>query len=243
MLVNNISVTNGTLVPAFSQAIHEYGVTVDPTADTIDVTVESDAENITVNNSGATSGVAVPVVVGFGMTSIAISAITGDDVEKYTIEAQKLCANERELQTMRAAWSKLDNLGYSFGIPAYSDDIPDWQVEKYFYRELQDTMRELKIKNLDNIDFMDESEMYIENRVVYYALRKFRNSSAVFFKFSTATDGKSVDKSMIPKMLNTIIGEYNDEWTAWRKSLASGSLWTIPRTVQTSGDYETVSSS
>ena len=151
-------------------------------------------------------------------------------------------ASKREVEIMRGAYSKLDNMPLSFGIPRYAAEMTDADVEKYMYGDLKDTMRELKIKNCNGVEEMSQEELHIENRVVYYALRRFRNSASVFFKFSTATDGKTVDKQMIPKMLLEMINEYNAEFTEWRRTLAAGTIWQMQSTVTTSGDYDTTSS-
>lgn len=151
-------------------------------------------------------------------------------------------ASVREISIMRGAYSKLDNMPLSFGIPRYTPEMTDADVEKYMYGDLKDTMRELKIKNCDGVEEMSQEEMHIENRIVYYALRRFRNSASVFFKFSTATDGKTVDKQMIPKMLLQLINEYNAEFVAWRKTLSAGTIWQMQSTVATNGDYSTSSS-
>ena len=76
-------------------------------------------------------------------------------------------------------------------------------------------MRELRVSNLDGIQEMSNAEYHIENRCLYHKLRLLRNSASVFFKFSTSVDGKTVDKSMIPKMLNEMIKEYDVEWKDW----------------------------
>lgn len=153
-----------------------------------------------------------------------------------------MAASEREIGIMRNAYAKLDNMPLSFGIPRFSSEMTDTDVEKYLYGDLKDTMRELRIKNCDGISEMSLEEMHVENRVVYYALRRFRNSASVFFKFSTATDGKTIDKQMIPKMLLQVISEYDAEFKAWRRTLSAGSIWSMQSTVATSGDYDTSSS-
>lgn len=157
-------------------------------------------------------------------------------------EGTAIHASEREVEIMRGAYSKLDNMPLSFGIPRYSIDMTDADVEKYMYGDLKDTMRELGIKNCDGVEQMSLEELRIENRVVYHALRRFRNSASVFFKFSTAVDGKTVDKQMIPKMLLEMINEYNNEFIQWRKTLSTGAIWQMQSTVSTNGDYSTSSS-
>lgn len=109
----------------------------------------------------------------------------------------------------------------SFGMPIYNDDMPTKDLEKYIGISLNDTMRELRLSSLDEIAEGSIAEYYIENRSVYHKLRLLRNSASVFFKFSTSVDGKTVDKSMIPKMLNEMIKEYDNEWKKW---LSSGGL-------------------
>lgn len=116
---------------------------------------------------------------------------------------------------LRNVYKKLDSMTLSFGMPVYSDDISDDDIERYFGITLDDTMRELRISNLDGIQEMSSAEYHIENRCLYHKLRLLRNSASVFFKFSTSVDGKTVDKSMIPKMLNEMIKEYDTEWKDW----------------------------
>lgn len=150
-------------------------------------------------------------------------------------------ASEREIAVMRGAYSKLDNMPLSFGIPRYDPDMTDADVERYVGGDLKDTMRELGIQNLDGVVEMSTEELRIENRTVYYALRRFRHSASVFFKFSTAVDGKTVDKQQIPKMIAEMLKEYEQEWTNWRKTLTSGQIWQMQSDVATNGDYSTSS--
>lgn len=150
-------------------------------------------------------------------------------------------ASEREIAVMRGAYSKLDNMPLSFGIPRYDPDMADADVERYVGGDLKDTMRELGIQNLDGVVEMSTEELRIENRTVYYALRRFRHSASVFFKFSTAVDGKTVDKQQIPKMIAEMLKEYEQEWTNWRKTLTSGQIWQMQSDVATNGDYSTSS--
>lgn len=150
-------------------------------------------------------------------------------------------ASEREIAVMRGAYSKLDNMPLSFGIPRYDPDMTDADVERYVGGDLKDTMRELGVQNLDGVVEMSTEELRIENRTVYYALRRFRHSASVFFKFSTAVDGKTVDKQQIPKMIAEILKEYEQEWSNWRKTLTSGQIWQMQSDVATNGDYSTSS--
>lgn len=139
-------------------------------------------------------------------------------------------ADTSRIRILKNVYQKLDGMAMSFGMPMYSDNISDDEIERYIGMSLNDTMRELKIATLDGISEMSVAEYHIENRCVYHKLRFFRNSASIFFKFSTAVDGKTVDKSMIPKMINEMIKEYDDEWRKWLSTggltgTTTGSMW------------------
>lgn len=146
-------------------------------------------------------------------------------------------ATTRNVELMRDAYQKLDGLGLSFGLPAYSDSITDEDITKYLGLDLKDTLREIGMTNADLVVSMSKDEMMIEDRIVYHALRRFRNKASVFFKFSTATDGKTIDKQQIPKILAQMIQEYDNEWINWKKS-SGGSIWTRASTVVTNGNTD-----
>lgn len=138
--------------------------------------------------------------------------------------------SEHRMIILRNVYKKLDGMMLSFGIPIYSDDMSDDDIERYVGITLNDTMRELRINNLDNVEEMSIAEYHIENRCIYHKLRMLRNSASIFFKFSTAVDGKTVDKSMIPKMINEMIKEYDDEWKKWQNDggltgATAGRIW------------------
>lgn len=141
------------------------------------------------------------------------------DVEEVVVSE----ADKKKYKILRNAYIKLDNLPLSFGMPAYDDDLPDNVVEKYFRTDLADTLRETRIA-IEDIEENSVDEMQFENRIVYHALRRFRLSATAFFKFSTAVDGKTVDKTQIPKILSSLIAEYDAEYKKWRLSNI-GSLW------------------
>lgn len=141
------------------------------------------------------------------------------DVEEVIVSE----ADKKKYKILRNAYMKLDNLPLSFGMPAYDDDLPDNVVEKYFRTDLADTLRETRIA-IEDIEENSVDEMQFENRIVYHALRRFRLSATAFFKFSTAVDGKTVDKTQIPKILSTLIAEYDAEYKSWRLG-SVGSLW------------------
>ena len=141
------------------------------------------------------------------------------DVEEVVVSE----ADKKKYKIIRNAYMKLDNLPLSFGMPAYDDDLPDNIVEKYFRTDLADTLRETRIA-IEDIEENSVDEMQFENRIVYHALRRFRLSATAFFKFSTAVDGKTIDKTQIPKILSTLIAEYDAEYKSWRLG-SVGSLW------------------
>lgn len=141
------------------------------------------------------------------------------DVEEVVVSE----ADKKKYKILRNAYMKLDNLPLSFGMPAYDDDLPNNVVEKYFRTDLADTLRETRIA-IEDIEENSVDEMQFENRIVYHALRRFRLSATAFFKFSTAVDGKTIDKTQIPKILSTLIAEYDAEYKSWRLG-SVGSLW------------------
>ena len=141
------------------------------------------------------------------------------DVEEVIVSEE----DKKKYKILRNAYMKLDNLPLSFGMPAYDDDLPDNVVEKYFRADLADTLRETRIA-IEDIEENSVDEMQFENRIVYHALRRFRLSATAFFKFSTAVDGKTIDKTQIPKILSTLIAEYDAEYKSWRLG-SVGSLW------------------
>lgn len=151
------------------------------------------------------------------VTDPVVDNTTNGDVNEYT-DAEK-----RKYSMLRNAYQKLDNLPLSFGLPAYSDDIDDQTIERYFRTDLADTLRETQI-TIEEIDDGSKDEMYFENRIVYHALKRFRLSASVFFKFSTAVDGKTIDKTNIPKMLASILQEYEEEYKQWRLDHV-GKIW------------------
>lgn len=131
--------------------------------------------------------------------------------------------SERSINIMRNAYQKLDNLPLGFGLPAYSDDMDDIFISNKFGIDYKDTIREMKI-GADDIEEDSYDEMIMENRIVYHALKRFRNSASVFFKFSTSIDGKTVDKTKIPQMIGNIIDEYDKEYSEYKGSNC-GSIW------------------
>lgn len=152
-----------------------------------------------------------------------------EDTES-TPETPEVVEDTHRIKILRNVYRKLDGMMMSFGMPMYKDDMTGDEIERYVGMSLSDTMRELRISDLEGIGEMSIAEYHIENRCVYHKLRMLRNSASIFFKFSTAVDGKTVDKSMIPKMINEMIKEYDNEWKKWLSTggltgTTTGSVW------------------
>lgn len=147
----------------------------------------------------------------------------GELGEEEVIEPEQSEDEKHAMLIMRHAYQKLDSLPLGFGLPVYSEDMNDEDISKYFKLDLLDTLREAGL-SMEAIEPNSTDEMVIEDRVVYHALKRFRMTAVTFFKFSTATDGKTVDKTNIPKMLQQLISEYDKEFKAW-KSKGAGKIW------------------
>ena len=150
-------------------------------------------------------------------------SITDSTTDESSVDEELTESEKHKYSIMRNAYRKLDGLPLGFGLPMYDDAIDNKTVDKLMGTDFTDTMRELRI-TVDDIEADTYDEMMVENRIVYYALKRFRLSASVFFKFSTAVDGKTVDKTIVPKMLSQIIKEYDDEFRKWRGA-AIGKLW------------------
>lgn len=142
---------------------------------------------------------------------------------------QAITERQRRIKIMRNAYEKLDNLPLSFGMPAYSEEISDEVIENRFKLNLKDAMRRMKITNISDITEDSMEELVLENQVVLAALKKFRLTSTAFFKFSTAIDGKTVDKTKVAQFLKDAIDELEDEFKKY-KSGNCGMLWTVDDT-------------
>lgn len=142
-------------------------------------------------------------------------------------------------KVLKNSYKKLDSMPLSFGLPVLNDSLSDADIEKYIGGDLDDALREMGHVTTDEISVMSKEELYTEIRTVYYVLKRFKNSASVFFKFSTAVDGKTVDKSMIPKMIGETIKELDDDFRKWRRSGQvgnTGSQWNMISTVATGSD-------
>jgi hypothetical protein len=87
------------------------------------------------------------------------------------------------IKILKNVYKKLDGLPLGFGLPAYSEDIPDATIEAALGIDLDDTMREIRAK-INDIETDSYDELNIECRTIYYALCRYRLSASIFFKFS-----------------------------------------------------------
>ena len=109
--------------------------------------------------------------------------------------------------------------------PIVSVVIPFYNDKRYIRQSVNAILNQtFPYYELLIIDDGSKDEMYFENRIVYHALKRFRLSASVFFKFSTAVDGKTIDKTNIPKMLASILQEYEAEYRQWRLGHV-GKIW------------------
>lgn len=80
---------------------------------------------------------------------------------------------------------------------------------------IYDTMREMGISDISNITVGSKQELYFEIRVEWYALRKIRNEVATYFKWSSGSDGKEVDKEEIFKAIDKIMKDLDTQFSIW----------------------------
>ena len=135
----------------------------------------------------------------------------------------------KQTLVMREVYQQLDSLPMSFGLPAYSDDLTDAQIQNYIGINFKKAMREFGYTD-DNFDdeYDDDSTMatYFVDRALYHLLRKFRFTSSVYFKFSSAQDGRQLDRTKVFDNLNKIIEELDEEYKSYVKGTYHHGIWT-----------------
>jgi len=115
---------------------------------------------------------------------------------------------------------KLDQLPIKFSITD-TDIVP----------ALEDTIRELGISDVSLITDL-KTELYVELRTEYWMLHRLKNSQSLNFKYSTSVDGRSIDKTEIPKMIQETMDDLEVKFNTWRAesynrlSGGSGGIWT-----------------
>lgn len=127
---------------------------------------------------------------------------------------------------LRNAYDELDNMPISFGLTGTDENL-----ESEIGGALNKALMEMGWSDTTGITSMSKTEYYITMRTVWHILRRFKNSASVYFKYSTGNEGKSVDKSMIPKMIGEIMNDYDAEFKAWKHTtfMSTGSLWNMTR--------------
>lgn len=125
--------------------------------------------------------------------------------------------NAREKSLVDAVKDKLDSLPLAF-------DIDDVKV----FSALKDTLREMRIFNAEHIYENTELEYYVEIRTEWHMLKRLRNSTSVYFRYSTGVDGKSIDKTRVPQMISEIMEELDAEYKKWyMTSRMNGGVWNM----------------
>lgn len=98
---------------------------------------------------------------------------------------------------------------------------------------LKDAMREMGIRDIRSIRPNSDTELYLELRTLWYVLLRFRNSASTNFKYKTGVnDGKSVDKTDIPKIIKDIMDDIDDQFKYWQTTSytgTTGALWNMTR--------------
>ena len=116
-----------------------------------------------------------------------------------------------KLDIMKNVYRKLSGMMVAFDIPEYNPDMPPEMVEKYIGGDYNDAIRDMGV-NLDNVDKGSTMELAIETKTIIFALRRFKATTAVWFKFSTAVDGKTVDKTKVFEAIDATIKDYENEY-------------------------------
>jgi hypothetical protein len=115
------------------------------------------------------------------------------------------------------------------GLPLSFDDIAPSNLSS----SLDDSMREIGIADVSMISD-PKVELYVELRAVWWFLFRVRNSSSVFFKYSTGENGQSVDKSEVAKTLGKIMSDIDIQFKLWfsdytKSSSNATKLWNMTR--------------
>lgn len=128
-----------------------------------------------------------------------------------------------KLDIMKNVYRKLSGMMVAFDIPEYDPDMPSEMVEKYIGGDYNDAIRDIGV-NLDNVDKGSTMELAIETKTIIFALRRFKATTAVWFKFSTAVDGKTVDKTKVFEAIDATIKDYEKEYQGYIMSATGKSL-------------------
>jgi hypothetical protein len=93
--LTNLTISSGTLTPAFNTNTYAYTATVTPDVASINVTPTalSPTAVIKVNNVTVTSGQPSPVALNFGSNTITVNVTDGAAIQNYTITVTRLASN------------------------------------------------------------------------------------------------------------------------------------------------------
>jgi vancomycin resistance protein YoaR len=86
---------------------------------------------------------------------------------------------------------------------------------------VKDARREMKISDVESVAVDSSDELYLELRAEYWMLHRLKNGQALNFRYTTGVDGRSVDKSMIPKMLTTIMEDLDRQFKTYMRTRSS----------------------
>jgi len=97
---------------------------------------------------------------------------------------------------------------------------------------LDKAIKEMNI-TITDIDPDTTLALAVEIRALYYGIMAFRIPASANFKYDTGNEGKSVDKTDVPKNLRKLALEFDNEYNELMESVNTndsnkGSLFTLP---------------
>lgn len=114
-------------------------------------------------------------------------------------------------------------------LPFEFHDVDDFDIKP----SLHDALREMRIRDIASVPEYSDTELYLELRTMWYVLLRFRNSASANFKYKTGVnDGKTVDKTDIPKMLRGIMDDIDAQFKQWSSTTyagTTGGTWSMTR--------------
>jgi hypothetical protein len=124
---------------------------------------------------------------------------------------------------------KLDQMPVKF-------DITDTDIAPAY----NDALREMGIGDIGDVTNLT-TEFYIELRTEYWMLHRLKNSQSLNFKYSTSVDGRSVDKTDIPKVIQKTMDDLDLKFNTWKTSTYNRSSGTWDMTQRTKSRLTTTS--
>ena len=125
----NLSLSAGSLSPAFSSGQASYVATVASSVSSIALTPTTDDANatVTVDNVAVTSGVATaPIALNFGSNTIAVrvTAEDGTTSNTYTVEVTREASTDANLSALSISSGTLDP-AFASGTTSYTVEVPN----------------------------------------------------------------------------------------------------------------------